>query len=899
MTDGHTGRLKSALAGRYKIERKLGEGGMASVYLALDLKHDRNVALKILRPELAAVIGAERFLTEIKTTANLQHPHILPLFDSGVADSFLYYVMPYIEGETLKDKLDREQQLSVEEAVRIARDVADALDYAHRKDIIHRDIKPANILLHEGRPVVADFGIALAISAAGGGRMTETGLSLGTPHYMSPEQASADRDLSARSDVYSLGCVLYEMLAGQPPHTGPSAQSILVRILTEDPRPITDVRRSVPPSLAATITKAIEKLPADRFETAKQFIDALEDPTFTWEPTTRVPQATTATRAMPAASGTRPALGRWLPWALAGILAIAAGWGWLRPPEPQPVRRMVLLLDSIGVGFGPSAVLSPDGSRVVYVGSDDQLWMRPLQSLESRPIPETRGAIAPFFAPDGERVGFRLGPQGVGRVSAVSLGGAPPVELMAGDVYPGGAWSDDGYVYFASGPGALRRVRQEGGPVETVADTADGWYAEFPEALPGGRFVLVGTPEGIAAVETATGAVTPILPEFIDAQVPRMVRYAAGYLFWVNASQTLMAAPFDAGALELTGAPVALSSNIVGAGGSSREFDVAEDGTLIYALGQASSTSLQGENMGWVERNGAITILDNRLSGDAGDFDYLSLGPDPRYIAGEVQTTPDGSADEEHHVWIYDVDQQTFVRLTLEGRNNIKPRWLDDRRVAYISDRIEGSSSIYAQAFDGSGTPEALFTSDRTIVDFDASSADGSLAVTLQGGTDGSEDIVRVDPSAGGDPTPLATTRFHEAGASISGDGRWMAYTSDESGRPEVYVRAYPDGGRRAAISTTGGRAPRWSRTGNDLYYVGEDGQMFVASLETGGRASVRSRSALFAIQPFEVGDAEATYDADATGERLLIIVEAGGDQRGQRVVVLNVFEELKARGGR
>ncbi|HSG08189.1 MAG TPA: serine/threonine-protein kinase, partial [Longimicrobiales bacterium] len=228
MTDGHTGRLESALAGRYKIERKLGEGGMASVYLAQDVKHERKVAVKILRPELAAVIGAERFLTEIKTTANLQHPHILPLFDSGEADSFLYYVMPYMEGETLRDRLDREQQLGVDEAVRIARDVADALDYAHRKDVIHRDIKPANILLHEGRPVVADFGIALAISAAGGGRMTETGLSLGTPHYMSPEQASADRDLSARSDVYSLGCVLYEMLAGAPPHTGPSAQSILV-----------------------------------------------------------------------------------------------------------------------------------------------------------------------------------------------------------------------------------------------------------------------------------------------------------------------------------------------------------------------------------------------------------------------------------------------------------------------------------------------------------------------------------------------------------------------------------------------------------------------------------------------------------------------------------------------
>ena len=274
-------RLDTALARRYRIEKKLGEGGMASVYLAEDLKHARKVALKILKPELAAVLGVKRFLAEIKTTASLQHPHILPLFDSGEADGFLYYVMPFVEGESLREKLDREKQLGVDEAVRIARDVADALDYAHRKGIVHRDIKPANILLHDGRPVVADFGIALAINAAGGGRMTETGLSLGTPHYMSPEQASAERDLSPRSDLYSLGCVLYEMLAGHPPHTGPTAQSILVRTLTEDPRPLTDVRRSVPANVANAVMRAIEKLPADRFESARAFMDALEDPRFT------------------------------------------------------------------------------------------------------------------------------------------------------------------------------------------------------------------------------------------------------------------------------------------------------------------------------------------------------------------------------------------------------------------------------------------------------------------------------------------------------------------------------------------------------------------------------------------------------------------------------------------
>ena len=281
-------RLQLALSDRYRIEREIGAGGMATVFLAQDLRHDRRVALKLLRPELSAVIGAERFLAEIKLTANLQHPHILPLFDSGEvvvdnpegAQRYLFYVMPFVEGESLRARLNREKQLPVAEAVRIAVEVASALDYAHRHGVVHRDIKPENILLHDGQALVADFGIALAASKAGGNRMTETGMSLGTPHYMSPEQAMGEREITARSDVYALGAVLYEMLTGEPPFTGATAQAVVARVVTETPRPLHAQRHTIPAHVEAAVLTALEKLPADRFASAADFAAALRDKSY-------------------------------------------------------------------------------------------------------------------------------------------------------------------------------------------------------------------------------------------------------------------------------------------------------------------------------------------------------------------------------------------------------------------------------------------------------------------------------------------------------------------------------------------------------------------------------------------------------------------------------------------
>ena len=267
--------LLRSLADRYTIERELGRGGMATVYLALDARHHRRVAVKVLHPELSAVIGSERFLKEIEVTAGLQHPHILPLFDSGDVEGQLYYVMPFVEGETLRARLDQEKQLPIDDAVRIATEVASALEYAHKRHVVHRDVKPENILLHDGAALVADFGIALAVQDAGGERITQTGLSLGTPQYMAPEQAMSEKSVGPRADIYALGAVTYEMLVGEPPFTGPTAQAIVAKMMTDDPAPPSRQRRSIPPALEDAVLRALEKLPADRWPSAQAFADAM------------------------------------------------------------------------------------------------------------------------------------------------------------------------------------------------------------------------------------------------------------------------------------------------------------------------------------------------------------------------------------------------------------------------------------------------------------------------------------------------------------------------------------------------------------------------------------------------------------------------------------------------
>src|SRR5579884_1515409 len=447
MPTNDAARLTDALAGRYRVEREIGKGGMATVYLAHDLRHDRQVALKLLEPELGAILGAERFLSEIRVTANLQHPNVLPLFDSGEADGLLYYVMPFVDGESLRQRLDRERQLPVQEAVRIATLICGALDYAHRRGVIHRDLKPENILLNDGgQPLLADFGIALAVSRAGGARITQTGLSLGTPQYMSPEQATGDRAIDGRTDIYSLGAVTYEMLTGEPPHTAATAQGILAKLMVEEPRPVTVLRHSVPAHVDAAIRHALEKLPADRFATAKEFADALD--------------ATSGDALAFSYDGRSRSRHRIATAMLVVVAAIGAGVGVVssvklaRVEPPQSVHFTLDVPDGqqMVVRAGAPIAISPDGQTVAYSGTGPRtslLYVRHLGELQTNEYPAGEVQTDLKFAPDGRSLSVITSTDGV---HSISTGGGP-LTLVAHtkNIQGTSRTPDGGLVYVDSG----------------------------------------------------------------------------------------------------------------------------------------------------------------------------------------------------------------------------------------------------------------------------------------------------------------------------------------------------------------------------------------------------------------------------------------------------------------
>lgn len=876
----------------YTVERELGSGGMATVYLAHDRKHDRKVAIKVLHAELAAVLGAERFLHEIRVTANLQHPHILGLIDSGILAEDApalkgrpYYVMPYVDGESLRQRLVRDRQLPVADAVRIAADVASALDYAHRRGVVHRDIKPENLLLHDGSALVADFGIALAITQAGDARMTQTGLSLGTPSYMSPEQAMGERTITARSDIYSLGAVTYEMLSGEPPFTGPTVQAIVARVMTEEPRSLTAQRRSVPPHVAAAVFHALEKVPADRFGSAHEFAEALKNPSFTL--------STGVGAVVGREQSSRRSRVLYAVTALAMLTTATALWGWMRPPLEKPVVRYRLAFDSAEAMAQSSSerlrlALSPDGSHLAYVGGPGaQLLIRPRHQLHATAVPGTAGANSLFFSPDGRRVGF-VSTKRI--LQIVGIDGGLPIAVADTLIgLAGASWGRDGFIY-ADGLGLVSLVRVEATPGAvptwfTVLDTASGESDHmWPDVLPNGKGVLFtaefkgknarGKTFAICVAETRTGKHRQLVNDATYA------RYAAsGHLLYVTTSRTLMMVPFDQNSMTITGKPTALAEDMR-AGGLGADLAVSTTGTLVYATGAGEDKT----EFVSVARDGTARSVDPDWQGR---FGSPALSPDGKRLA----------VGENSDIWIKELERGPRLKLTLEGKENYDPGWTPDGRSVTFSSNAEGSFDLWTQRADGSA-PAVLQLREKRAFFSARWSPDGKWLIfrTYRFAAD-SGDILGIRPGIDTTPVPLVATRFTEVSQGLSPDGRWLAYTSNESGRYEIYVVPFPNTrAAKWAVSTRGGTEPRWSHRGRELFYRDLAGDLVAVEVETNPTFSLGRSTALFAAGGFRSDEREPQYVVSSDDQRFLMLrpVATGSDQRV--IVVENWFEELKGK---
>jgi Tol biopolymer transport system component len=890
-------RLAAALADRYRIERELGAGGMATVYLAEDLKHDRKVAIKVLKPELAAVLGAERFVVEIKTTAAMSHPHILPLFDSGTADGFLFYVMPYIQGETIREKLNRETQFGVDEAVRIAREVADALDYAHRHGVIHRDIKPENLLLHDGRAMVMDFGIALAVSAAAGGRMTETGLSLGTPHYMSPEQATAEKEITARSDIYSLASVLYEMLAGQPPHVGGAAQQVIMKIITEQAQPVSAIRKSVPANVDAALAKALEKLPADRFESAKAFAEALANAAFRTDTAAGGAQGEPRGRNRLLLTAAGLAL-------LAGGVALGAAL-WRAAPIAKPVVRFTLPLVpgeplALDLGMDSPVALSPDGNRIAYVTWDSgrtapYLHLRTLDQFTTTLLPGTKNAVNPFFSPEGAFIGFIT--RNDNTIRKIAVAGGPASAIVGNAATNGGApaWGDDHSVVYVnavskSGNLEMSVVRDAGGTPSRLGDSTEVLRYAAPSMLPGGKAVLLTVCDrlspaneclgSLAVRNLTTGKVDPILP---NAQ--RGWYLPGGYLVYSTREGAVFAVRFDADRLSVTSPPVSVLDGVNVGPNRLAQLSISASGTLAYVPATPAVTSVIVQ----VDRSGREQVI----VANPARYTMPRVSPSGDRIAVTM-----ADAAQVNQIWIHDRASISTRQLTSEGVN-ARATWSPEgKELAFFSTRANGT--IWRAPADGSAPGRNARTGPPL---------NGSAAVSWT--RDGKwivwDGQISGAPGAGGDdiyansagdtsalPRAAVATARAEQAAEVSPDGKWIAYVTDDVNNWQVYVQPFLSPGGRTLVSAGSSNEPAWV-SNNELVYVNTDSDsVTLARLDFGASVKV-TRTALFDHRPYQPGlSAWRNYDVAPGGKSFVFLKPVGKAVSVEPIVVLNWVEEVK-----
>jgi serine/threonine protein kinase/Tol biopolymer transport system component len=929
---------------------------MGEVYKGRDTRLDRLVALKLLAPHLTHhPESRDRFEREATTIANLKHAHICVLYDIGkqvlpveaeevsqspdregggtspraanqsrdregavvsrggsVPVDFL--VLEYLEGETLSQRLAR-GPLPLAEAMQYAVEVADALDKAHRAGVTHRDIKPGNIMLvpstspgagGTGRASgsgpktetkLLDFGLAklkqevakATIPASErptipGGALTQDGTILGTLHYMAPEQLES-KEVDGRADIFSFGAVVHEMVTGKKAFPGETQASIIAKILDHDPPPVSSLEppgKLSPPALDRVVERCLAKDREDRWQAMRDVCHELQ-----WIKD----GGSSAGVAMVAEP--KPLQKVWRRVALVGLAALLIGailtgltvWN-LRPaPVPQPVSRLEVSLppDSRLAGLGsPAVTLSLDGSQLVYVGATaggrPQLFLRALDSLETKPIPGTEGAFSPFFSPDGQWIGFfadnALKKVSISGGAAVTLCRLPAVQAAA-------SWGANDTIVFHNILGSsLLQVPAVGGTPQPFTTLQGELFHAWPEFLPGGKAVLftvftTGTGDGqIVAQGFPTGERKVLVQGGTN---PHYV--SSGHLVFAQAG-TVMAAPFDLARLEVTGPPVPILEGVMGP-----QFSVSNLGSLVYVSGSF------GGNQGtlvWVDRKGAA----QPLPAPQREYGPPRLSADGRRIATVIQ----------RNVWVYDISRDTLTRLTFEPNGSLISAWTPDGKRITFQINKGGSSGLFWTPADGSGPEERIATSEHFLVP-GSWSPDGKLFAFTEVDSATSDDLwvlsVDGDPRQAGTEgrkaQPFLQTPFREGMPKFSPDGRWLAYRSDESGRPEVYVQPYPGPGGKWQISTEGGGEPVWARNGELFYRSGN--KMMAVETTTQPTFSPGKPRLLFEEQYVIGPGGGAAYDVTPDGQRFLMLKAAEQEQAPTQInVVLNWFEELKRR---
>jgi Tol biopolymer transport system component len=901
-------RVIGTTVSHYKVTSKLGAGGMGEVWRAEDTKLGRDVALKVLPASVASdPERLARFEREARALAAFSHPNIAGIHGLEEADGQRFLVMEVAEGQTLADRLAR-GPLPVEEAVRVALQIAEALEVAHEKGIVHRDLKPGNVMVSpEGRVKVLDFGLAKALGAhplSGGSgvdashsptlAMTQAGVLLGTAGYMSPEQARG-KAVDRRADIWSFGCVLYEMLAGHRAFDGETVTDVLGAIVHKE-ADLARLPAHVPTRMRQLLQQCLQKDASRRLQSIGDARVALQE----W---LENPKA-----AEPPTSSTAPAGLRWLPWAaavVAGALGLLAGATLLgrRGAPPEPVRRFEVNLteDSVFSRLGSGLVASPDGRSIVYTtgqeGETQRLVLRPLDRFQETVLASgvsAAGTYNPFFSPDGEWLGF-VTPR---ELKKISVTGGAPITLAAVERSRGATWGKDGSIVFAPAVfSGLSRIPAAGGTAEplTKLDEARGEKTHrWPQWLPDGRSVLF-TVRGDGSPDYEGASIEVVRVDTGERKVIHRGGYYAryvptGHVLYVQ-NGTLFALPFDAERLEAKGSQMPVLEDLeTNPAEGSAQYGVSDNGLLTYL---PRAEGLAPFTIATTDREGRAQPLWKA----PGIYGGPRLSPDGRSLVVSVQR--DGNWD----VWVYDLDREVATRITFGERYDADPVWSPDGRwIAYESE-VDGKDGVFRKRADGTGDAEVVLGPGTMTFPAPTSwSPDGRLLMFQPDGGGGRSDLYVVEADGRGKPEPVMKTQYDESGGAFSPDGRWVAYTSDETGRREVFVTSFPPGGGKWQISDGGGAQAKWRRDGRELFFRSDEGVMS-ARVSAEGSSLRAGKPDLVFRGPFLGGLRGLLlpgfnfpdYDVSGDGRRFVVFTGGGSKRSAARArVVLNWFEELK-----